>query len=139
MKFLVWMVLALAGAANAQGSLQRGESTVYYSAVPTTTLATEVARQYAITASPGRALLTLVVIRGDVASAASVSGSATNLAGETQVLALREVRDAAGGVSYLAEPRIAARDTLDFDLAVLPAGDSEAISVKFRQEFFPER
>ena len=138
MKRWALALLAMAGLAQAQGSLQRGDVEVYWSAQATQALAPEMARQYAVTRSPNRALLTVVVLRAGAAVPATVSGSATDAQGQRQVLAVREVREG-DSVSYLAEPRIAARDTLDFDLSVLPAGGGAAIPLKFRQEFFPER
>ena len=128
--------------AAAQTAIERGDFTVHYSAIPSTTLAPEVARQYAITRSAGRALLNLAVLKRAAdgeprAVTARISGAATNPNGQRQTLALREVREG-DAIYYLAEPRIAARDTLDFELAVVPEGASSAIEVRFRQEFFPE-
>jgi hypothetical protein len=68
---------------------------------------------------------------------ARISGAATNPNGQRQTLALREVREG-DAIYYLAEPRIAARDTLDFELSVVPDGESGPIEVRFRQEFFPD-
>lgn len=128
-------LMAVAFAAQAQDAVTHGDVTVYYSAVPSESIPVEVARQSAITRSPNRALVNLTVLRADATLAASIAGTATNAKGETQVLALREMR-AAGAISYLAEPKIAATDTLSFDLVVTPAGGTP-IAVKWRQEFFP--
>ena len=136
MKRLALALCLFAGGAAAQNSLTRGDIEVHYNAVPTTVLAPEVARQYAITRSANRALLNIAVLRAGRAVAAKVSGAATNLSGQRQELALREVREGEA-IYYLAEPRVADRETLDFDLSVLPEGSPEAIPVKFRQEFFP--
>ena len=135
MKRLGWLFLAIAGMAHAENSITRGDVVVHYNAVPSVTLAPQVARQYAITRSANRALVNIAVLKQDVAVAAKVSGSATNLTGQRQELAVREVREG-DALYYLAEPRIADRETLDFDLLVTPAGSNDAIVVKFRQEFF---
>ena len=136
MKWLACLALLLAGAVQAQGSVQRGEFEVHYSALPAATLAPDIARQYAVTRSPQRALLSIVVLQRGVAVSATVSGTATGANGERQTLAVREVREGAS-VSYLSEPRIAVRDTVAFDLSVQPGGDAPPIPVRFTQEFFP--
>ena len=137
MKRLAWLLLASAGALHAQGSsLSHGGYEVHYSAVPSISIPAQVASQYAITRSANRALLNIAVLREGVAVQATVTGAATNLAGQRQDLAVREVREG-DAIYYLAEPRTADRETLDFDMSVTPAGAAAPIAVKFRQEFFP--
>lgn len=133
--FAAWL-LAAAGAVHAESSLRQGDYVVHYSAVPSTQIAPEVARQYAITRSANRALLNIAVRRGDAAVPAKVTGAATNLAGQREDLAVREVREG-DAIYYLAEPRVANQDTLAFDLGVQPEGVAAPIVVRFRQEFFP--
>jgi len=135
-KPIALMLALLAAPAWAQSPLARDGYEVHYSAIPSTSLAPEVARQYAITRSDNRALLNIAVRRDGRALAAAVTGSATNLTGQRQALAVRQVREG-DAIYYLAEPRVAARETLDFDLSVVPEGSSASIPVKFRQEFFP--
>jgi hypothetical protein len=132
------MLLAMTGLAQAQGSLVRGDYEVHYSAVPSVSVPAEVARQYAITRSANRALLNIAALKAGTNVKAVVTGAATNLTGQRQDLAVREVREGEA-IYYLAEPRTADRETLDFDLSVTPDGTQEAIVVKFRQEFFPPR
>ena len=136
MKRLAWLVLFVAGAAQAQGSLSHAGYDVHYSAVPSVSIPAQVARQYAITRSANRALLNIAVLRGGTPLKATVTGAATNLSGQRQELAVREVREG-DAIYYLAEPRTADRETLDFDLSVTPEGATAPIAVKFRQEFFP--
>ena len=139
MKRLAALLLTFAaGAALAENSIERGDYVVHYNAVPSATIAPEVARQYAITRSANRALLNIAVLRQGRAVTATITGSATNLAGQRQDLALREVREGEA-IYYLAEPGIANQETLAFELDVLPEGAPEPIVVRFRQEFFPPR
>lgn len=121
-------------------SLQSGDLTVHYNAVPTTALSAEVAREYGITRSSGRALLNVAVRRdagNDVyrAIAASVQAAATNLNGQRQDLDVREVREG-DAIYYLAEARFQDSETLRFDLQVLPEGAAEALQARFEQQFF---
>lgn len=142
LRFAALACILLSSTAAAQTAIERGDTAVHYSAIPSTTLAPEVARRYAITRSAGRALLNIAVMQRSPgaeprAITAGITGSATNPNGQRQTLALREVREG-DAIYYLAEPRIAARDTLDFELSVVPEGATGPIEVRFRQEFFPE-
>lgn len=125
-------------AAKAQ-SVSSGDITVHYSAIPTTTLAPAVAKQYGITRSASRALVNIAIRKGkpgaDKALPSKVSAWVTNLNGQRQVLALREVREGEA-LYYLGETRTNGHETLTFELEVLPPGASEPIRATFRQEFF---
>ena len=136
MKRLAAMLLLLAGVAQAENSIERGEYVVHYNALPSTSISPDVARQYAITRSANRALLNIAVLRQGKPVTATLSGSATNLAGQRQELAVREVREGEA-IYYLAEPGVANQDTLAFQVDVLPEGAQQPIPVVFRQEFFP--
>lgn len=131
------LALAMPAAANL---LRSGDLRVHYSAVPTTSLAPEVARQYGITRSANRVLLNVAVRRGepgaDEAVAAKVQASATNLAGQRLELRMREVRDGEA-LYYLGEARVTGQDTLRFDITVGVDGQAP-MHVDFSQEFFPQ-
>ncbi|HMB57007.1 MAG TPA: DUF4426 domain-containing protein [Arenimonas sp.] len=130
--------LALPMLAAAQ-SVTAGDITVHYSAIPTTTLTPDVARQYGITRSASRALINIAVRKGklgsDVAVPSKVSATVTNLNGQRQSLVLREVKEG-DAVYYLGETRIDGHETLSFEIEVTPTGRSEPIRASFRQEFF---
>lgn len=115
-----------------------GEFTVHYSAIPTLDLDPTVARNTAITRSANRALLNIAIRRkqgeGDVAVEAQITGTASNDAGQMQILALRKVSEG-DAIYYLAEPRLAPGDTLRFEIDVLPAGATRPIAVRFAREF----
>ncbi len=147
---LATLLLALAAAAPAQeqaqeqaqrNSIHVGDTTVYYNALPTTLLSPEVARQYGITRSSGRALLNVAVLRDidgmETAVAATVSAAATNLNGQRQELRLREVREG-DAIYYLGEARFQDRETLTFELEIAPAGVVQPIRTRFQQQFFAQ-
>jgi hypothetical protein len=138
--FLSSALVAFVTSAQAQNPIVRGDVQVHYSALSTTSLSPEVARQYAIIRSAGRGLLNIAVLRGTQtglqrAIPAAIAGAATNLAGQRQILSLREVREGEA-IYYLAEPRIDDGETLEFELAVTPDGESSPIEIRFRQQFF---
>ncbi len=125
----------------AQNSVRSGDLVVHYNAVPTTSLTTDVARQYGITRSANRALVNVSVRRGepgvDQAVPAEVSVAATNLNGQRSELRVREVREG-DAIYYLAEARIQGQETLNFELEVTAEGATAPIKASFRQEFFPQ-
>lgn len=129
--------------AVAQNSVRSGEFEVHYSAIGSSSLAPEVARRYAITRSAARGLLNVAVLGDDAdgvqqAVGAIVTGAATNLAGQRQVLAIREVREGSA-IYYLAEPRVGDAETLNFELTVVPHGANRPIEIRFQQQFFAPR
>ncbi len=136
-------LLALAAALPAAGAgfLRSGDLRVHFNALPTTELTPEVARQYGVTRSANRALVNVSLRRGepgaDVAVAADVTVSATNLAGQRQDVRMREVRDG-DALYYLGEARVSGQDTLSFDLTVVVEGEAKQMRATFRQEFFPQ-
>jgi hypothetical protein len=141
LRLLGLLLAVVATQVGAQSQTAPGGLTVHYSALPTLELQPEVARAYAITRSAARGLVNVAVRRakpggGDEAVAAAVTGSATNLAGQRQELAFREVREG-DAIYYLSEPRTTADETLAFELEVLPTGATAPVRVRFRQEFHP--
>lgn len=141
---ILTMLLAVAAGsaspARAENSVRAGEFVLHYSAIPTTTLTPEIARQYQVTRSANRALVNIAVRRGvrgaDAAAAAKVTVAATNLSGQRSDLRVREVREG-DAIYYLAEARFAGRETLTFDVEAVPEG-GPPMKVSFRQEFFPQ-
>jgi|SRR5690606_11419683 len=133
-----------ATAQDAMGSpnmVESGGYVVHFNAVPTTQIPPEAARSYRITRSPNRALLNIAVQKkGEAANqavAAEVQASATNLTGQRRDLSVREVRDG-GSIYYLAETGISHLETLNFEVAVLPAEASQPITLRFQQQFFTD-
>src|SRR5688500_5810068 len=104
--FLIFATMAAAAPAAARNSLREGEFVLHWSAVPTTMLAPEVAKQAGVTRSANRALVNIAVRRGDdgadVAVAAKVTIAATNLAGQRELLDVHEHREG-DAIYYLAE------------------------------------
>lgn len=136
------LVLLLAWCAPALAqSVSSGDITVHYSAVPTTMLSPDVARQYGITRSAQRALVNIAVRRGkpgsDTAVPSQVTVTVTNLSGQRQALQMREVKEGEA-IYYLGETRVSCQETLDFEIEVRVAGRDQPIRAAFRQEFFPK-
>jgi hypothetical protein len=138
-RFLAFALFALA-LPLAAGQVKSGDLTLHYSALPTTHLTADVARQYGITRSGNRALLNIAVRRtiadGDVAVVAEIRASATNPTGQRQEIRLREVREG-DAVYYLGEARISDQETLNFEIEARV--DERVLQARFQQQFFGSR
>ncbi|HRQ64464.1 MAG TPA: DUF4426 domain-containing protein [Xanthomonadaceae bacterium] len=137
---LLVFLLAASVAAQAQQSQDLGAFVVHYNTMPTEMLSAEVARSYGITRSASRALLNIAVMRKSSnglgeAVTARVAATATNLNGQLTTVRMREVREE-GAIYYLGELRVSHEETFNFEVSVTPEGDSEARSLRFRQQFF---
>lgn len=135
---LAFLLLPLA--AQADFLEQFGDYTVHYNAITTDKLDPEVARGYDIQRSTSRALVTISVIRGTDAVngepvTARVTGSATNRAGQTRRLGMREVRDDRA-VYYLDVVNVRDEEVLRFDFTVSPDGSDREFEVDFQRQFF---
>ncbi len=120
-RFLLFpLVLASAGAgfAGAAEVARLGDLEMHSVAVPTTELTPEAAKDYNVTPTPGRGLLTVTLIKkGRNGKAESVPGQ-VYAGGFTQnnqlfTIPIREVRQADGSY-YLGESRVNAPDTIRF-------------------------
>lgn len=140
---LVAVCLALlAGLVQASSSQSFGDYTVYYNAFNTNTLQPKMAEAYNIVRSKNRGMLTVSVIKQDLSPVgkpmhARISAAASNLTGQLRQLELREV-DEGSSIYYLSEFHVAHEEVLDFTLEILPQGESQTQTVKFRQQFFTE-
>ncbi len=141
----LWLFLLLLAIAPARANQQvaAGDLVMLYSVVPTLDLAPEVARQYGLTRSSGRALLNIALRRtladgSDTAVAGTVRAAATNEAGQRQELRLREVREG-DAIYYLAEVRVSDGDTLRYELEASVDGSPQPVAVRFSQPYFVPR
>lgn len=125
---------------SAQSSITRGPYTLHYSALPSTLITPEVARNSGLTRSASRGLLNIAVIKKDgereFAVTAVIEAAATNANGQRQSLRMREVREGEA-IYYLGEPRIGEGERLDFELRITPEGTGEPIALRFTQTFHP--
>lgn len=126
--------------ASAQSSTTRGPYTIHYSALPSTLITPEVARNSGLTRSASRGLLNIAVIKKDdareFAVTAVIEAAATNAAGQRQSLRMREVREGEA-IYYLGEPRIDDGERLDFEVRITPEGTGEPVLLRFAQTFHP--
>ncbi len=137
---LLGAALLWSAVASAEQFVDAGDYRVHYSAINTTQLQPEIARQFGVTRSRNEALLVLNPQRRDsngtyVPVAATAQGRSRSLIGHIDKLKLRPVRE--GQVHYVvANFPILDGEFLTLELSVLPAGASTPIAVKFSQQFY---
>jgi len=112
---------------------------VYYNAINTTFLSPEVARAYDVRRSANRAMLNITVMErtedGLRAVPADITGNAQNQYQQVRNLRFREVRDG-DAVYHLAEVSVRGRDTMLFELEIVPQDSEETLSLEFTREFY---
>lgn len=120
-----------------------GDFVVYVNALTTDRLTADVAAEYGIARSPGRALLTLSVHRKQDGSApVAVTGahsvSAVNLAGQLRNVLLREITEAEA-IYYIGELEVSDQETLTYSIDFTPDGETNPLSLRFQRQFFVDR
>ncbi|QJQ96495.1 MULTISPECIES: DUF4426 domain-containing protein [Halomonadaceae] len=135
--------LLMAGTSQAQQYDQVGNYQIHYNAVNTSFLTPEIAAAHNIQRSQVQALLN-VSVREELedgttrAVNAMVNGSVGNLAGQSQPLSFRTVRDG-DSIYHLTTFRIQEDEPMRFDLDVTYDRNREPASVNFIQRFYIDR
>lgn len=116
-----------------------GAHVVHFSAQSTDQLPPEVARAYDILRSKNRAMLNVSVIRkaDNAPVAAAVNVKTVNLTGQLKNVTMRRI-DEQDAIYYIGETPVANRETLIFDISVLPEGEERASDVRFKREFYTD-
>jgi len=124
-----------AGASNAD----IGDHIVHFSAQSTDQLPPEVARAYNIVRSKNRAMLNVSVLReaDNAAVTAAVTVETVNLTGQLKNITMRQI-DEQDAIYYIGEVSVANRETLIFDISVIPEGVESASDVRFKRQFFTD-
>lgn len=124
-----------AGASNAD----IGDHVVHFSAMSTDQLTPEVARAFNIVRSKNRAMLTVSVLgkSDQKAVAATVGVGVVNLTGQLKNISMRKI-DEGDAIYYIGEVAVANRETLVFDISVMPDGADRVSELRFKREFFTD-
>lgn len=137
---------AVPATAASQEAISRiGDVTIRATALPTATLAPEVASQYGIVRDERTVMLLIGVRRGpegqEVAVPATITATATNLSGQRHTIALRELRSGDPGsgqalLDYVGTVETSLPDTLRFDVVIVREGGASS-TMQFSREFYP--
>lgn len=116
-----------------------GTHVIHFSAQSTDQLPPEVARAYDILRSKNRAMLNVSVIRksDNTAVTAAVNVKTVNLTGQLKNVTMRQINEQ-DAIYYIGETAVANRETLIFDINVMPEGEDQATDVRFKRQFYTD-
>ena len=121
-----------------------GDYTVHFNAFNTDSLQPSMAKAYNIVRSKNRGMFTVSVMKKanelspmGTAVRATLTASGSNLTGQLREFPVREI-DEGTAIYYISVFHVAHGETLDFDLQVLPEGETKPFTVEFRQQFYTQ-
>lgn len=116
-----------------------GDHVVHFSALSTDQLPPDIARAYNILRSKNRAMLNVSVIRKTDGAPvpAKVDVKTVNLTGQLKNVTMRQINEQEA-IYYIGETAVANRETLVFDISVIPEGLTRASEVRFKREFYTD-
>jgi len=135
------LALAAPGFAAAEQSKTFGDIEIHYNAMGTENLKPEVAKNYKITRSKSRGLLTISVLKKNTMGVAQpvpaeITATAVNLNAQLSSIDMREIKEGTA-IYYLGEYRVSPPDTLKFNITAKVKGAPQTYSFDFQQEFYP--
>ena len=131
---------AVPAAAATQEAVSRiGDVTIRATALPTASLSAEVASRYGLVRDERTVMLLVAVRQGpemqETSVPATITAAATNLSGQRQSIALRELRSG-DLLDYVGTVQTTLPDTLRFDLTIVREGGASS-TMQFSREFYP--
>ena len=137
---LLALVLVLPGTAQAERAQKFNDVEVHYNALSTNDLKPEIAKNYGITRSKGRGLLTLSVLKKNNVGVsypvpAEIKVNATTIYSQLINVDMREIKEGSA-IYYIGEFRMAPPETLKFSISVKPEGAAQAYSFDYPQSFY---
>ena len=116
-----------------------GAHVVHFSAQSTDQLPPEIAKAYNILRSKNRAMLNVSVIRkaDKKPVTAVVNVKTVNLTGQLKNVTMRQINEQEA-IYYIGETAVANRETLVFDISVMPDGEQKSSNVRFKRQFYTD-
>lgn len=116
-----------------------GAHVIHFSAQSTDELPPEIAKAYNILRSKNRAMLNVSVIRkaDKVPVTATVTVKTVNLTGQLKNVTMRQINEQEA-IYYIGETAVANRETLVFDITVIPDGEQQPSNVRFKRQFYTD-
>jgi hypothetical protein len=114
--------------------------TIHHNAIPSASLAPDIARQYGIQRSKYRGMLNVSIIKNvegttGQSAEAVVMAKANNIRGQLISIPMRKVTEG-DAIYYIGEFRIADQETLNFEIKVQPKGERRFYTAKLSQDFY---
>lgn len=116
-----------------------GNHVVHFSAQSTDQLPPDIARAYNIVRSKNRAMVNVSVLQeaDNTPVEADVSVKTVNLTGQLKNVIMRKVEEQEA-IYYIGETPVANRETLVFDITVIPEGETEPQTLRFQRQFYSD-
>jgi hypothetical protein len=116
-----------------------GDHVVHFSAQTTDQLPPDIARAYNIVRSPNRAMLNVSVLSkpDNTPVEAVITVKTVNLTGQLKTITMRQINEQEA-IYYIGELPVANRETLIFDISVMPQGLDKAADVRFKRQFYTD-
>lgn len=120
-------------------SINIGGHVVHFSAQLTEQLPPEIAQTYNIVRSKNRAMLNVSVISEKTGASvpATVRVKTVNLTGQLKNVNMRRIQEQEA-IYYIGETQISNRETLVFDISVIPEGETEVAELRFKRDFYTD-
>lgn len=137
---LLALALFLPFAVQAEQAQKFGDVEIHYNALSTNDLAPEVARNYKLTRSKSRGLLTISVLKKNSMGAsfpvpAEVKVNAITVYNQLVSVDMREIKEGSA-IYYLGEYGIVPTESLKFSISVKPEGSAQPYSFEYQQSFY---
>ncbi len=138
----VLVLLAFAASAQAEQKTTFDDYIVRHSAIPSTFISEDIAREHDLVRSRSTGLLNIAVLKKDgddddpvPAVPAHLEGQMTNKAQQQQGLSFKRVREG-DAIYYLAQFQYRDGEMLIFDLEVSPYDSEQTLPLRFSSELF---
>lgn len=132
---LAMLCLLVAPPSQAE-SRQFGAYEVHYSVFASSFLKPDIAAAYGIVRGQDRGILNIVVRKDNATVEADMKGTRGDLV-RKEDLAFRAIRED-GAIYYIAEFSFVSAETLYFNVAVTPAGDTSVLRLEFNQPLYAD-
>jgi hypothetical protein len=121
--------------AESENSVTVDDYIIHYNAFNSSQLQPDIAKTYGVSRSKNRAVLNVVVKKGDAVETANITTSAVNLNGQARELDVREVHEG-DAVYYISDFRFTDKETLRFTIKVTPNGSGKTYTIQYTKRFF---
>lgn len=121
---------------QAEQLLEIDDYSIHYSAFTSAFLQPNVAKNYGITRSRFRGVLTISVLKEEKGSQhAFITGKAINLSSQEKALVFQEVKEG-NSIYYIATFPYTDKEHLRFELDITPEGEARTHALSFKQIFY---
>ena len=113
---------------------------VHYNAITSDTITAQDAARYGISRSRSNALVNVVLLKkdgspGHTPVGGAVTADVNNLTGQVKNVEMQQISEG-NAIYFIGVVPVANNETLNFNIAATPDGESDPLQIKFQQQFF---